>query len=305
MRLVTRSDFDGLICGVVLKEEGIIDSYKFVHPKDVQDGKVIIDENDILANIPYWPGCGMWFDHHSSEKEAELLLSFEFKGVSKKEKSCARIIYDYYNGKEKYPQFEEMLIAVDKSDSGDLTKDEILNPQGWILLSFIMDPRTGLGRYRNYRISNYNLMENLLEYCRSKSIDEILSDSDVAERVVKYNKDKKKYEKQLKKYSKVYKNCLVIDFRQVETPYTGNRFIEYAMFPEQNISVRLMRGKDNQNVVFAIGHSILNRTCKTNVGELCQQYSGGGHDMVGTCQVPTEKADEILNQVVLYIMDKG
>ncbi len=305
MRLVTRSDFDGLICGVILREEGIVDSYKFVHPKDVQDGKVLIDENDILANIPYWPGCGMWFDHHSSEEDAKMLLTEDFKGESRKEKSCARIIYDYYNGREKYPQFAEMLEAVDKSDSGDLTIDEIQNPQGWILLSFIMDPRTGLGRYRDYRISNYNLMEQLLEFCRTMTIDEIMANPDVAERVKKYKSHKPKYEKQLKKYSKVHKNCLVIDLRSLERPYTGNRFLEYALFPEQNISIRAMRGKDNLNVVFAIGHSITNRTCKTNVGALCQIYSGGGHDMVGTCQVPADQADEVLNQLILHIVSKG
>lgn len=301
MRLVTRSDFDGLICAVILKEEGIIDSYKFVHPKDVQDGKVEITSNDVLANIPYWPGCGMWFDHHSSENDVKMLLTEDFKGESRPEKSCARIIYDYYDGPVKYPQFKDMLEAVDKSDSGDLTLDEVRNPEGWILLSFIMDPRTGLGRYKDYKISNYKLMEELIEFCRTMPIEEILENPDVQQRVVRYMKHKKKYERMIKKNSRVYRKCLVLDLRDVDNNFVGNRFVEYALFPETNISIRVLWGKTKDIVSFAIGHSILNRTSTVNVGALCQMYGGGGHDKVGTCQVPKERADDILNEIIIAI----
>lgn len=304
MRLVTRSDFDGLICGVLLKEANIIDSYKFVHPKDVQDGLIAIDENDVLANIPYWPGCGMWFDHHSSEEDSKMLLTENFKGESRKENSCARIIYDYFGGSEKFPNFEEMINAVDKSDSADLSIDEIKNPSGWTLLSFIMDPRTGLGRYRDYRISNYTLMENLIEYCRTMQIDEILELPDVMERITRYRDHSHKYTEQIKDNAKVYGNCLVIDFRSIETPFCGNRFTEYALFPEQNISIRLMRGKNESTTVFAIGHSIINKTSKANVGVLCKNHGGGGHENVGTCQVESLRADEILNEMIIEINSK-
>ncbi len=304
MRLVTRSDFDGLICGVLLKEAEIIDSYKFVHPKDVQDGLVPIDENDVLANIPYWPGCGMWFDHHSSEEDSKMLLTNNFKGESRKEKSCARIIYDYFGGSEKFPNFEQMINAVDKSDSADLSIDEIKNPAGWTLLSFIMDPRTGLGRYRDYRISNYALMENLIEYCRTMHIDDILKLSDVMERITRYREHSKQYKQQIKNNSKIYGSCLVIDFRMIETPFCGNRFMEYALFPEQNISIRLMRGKNESTTVFAIGYSIINKTSKVNVGALCKKHGGGGHESVGTCQVESLCADEILNEMIIEINGK-
>lgn len=305
MRLVTRSDFDGLICAVILKEEGIIDQYKFVHPKDIQDAKVIIDSNDVLTNVPYYPECGMWFDHHSSEDYIKDLFQVEFKGESRKEKSCARIVYEYYGGREKYPQFDEMVKGVDKSDSGDLQVEDILNPQGWILLSFVMDPRTGLGRYKDYRISNYKLMEDLIDYCRTMTIEEILEIPDVKERTERYRKHKDKYKGMIRKNSRVYKNCVVIDLRPVERPFSGNRFVEYTMFLQQNISIRVMWGLQKQNVVLAIGHSILNRTSKTNVGQLAHKYGGGGHDQVGTCQIPVDQADDVLMDIVSQIMKDG
>ena len=181
MRLVTRSDFDGLACGVLLKEAGIIDHWKFAHPKDLQDGLVEVTEDDCLANVPYVEGCGLWFDHHSSEHE-RLRLEGKYKGESRITPSCARIIYEYYGGAEKFPGFEEMMEAVDKVDSGNLTIDEIQNPTGWILIGFLMDPRTGLGRWRSFTISNYQLMEKLIDACRTMTAEEILALPDVKER---------------------------------------------------------------------------------------------------------------------------
>ncbi|MDQ7826097.1 MAG: exopolyphosphatase [Candidatus Eremiobacteraeota bacterium] len=305
MRLVTRSDFDGLICAVILKESGVIDSYQFVHPKDVQDGKVAITENDVIANIPYWPGCGMWFDHHSSENDVMDLFGAEFKGESRPEKSCARIIYEFYGGKAKYPQYEEMLVSVDKSDSGDLTIEDILDPQRWMLLSFVMDPRTGLGRYKDYTISNYKLMEDLIEYCRNKPIEEILELPDVKERIDRYKKHQKKYEAMIKKNATVHRNCLVIDLREVEKILVGNRFVEYALFPEVNISMRVIWGKTRDTVAFAIGHSVLNRSSKTDVGAIAREYGGGGHHQVGTCQVPADRCEEVRADLLLKIVRDG
>jgi len=301
MRLVTRSDFDGLICAVILKEEGIIDQYKFVHPKDVQDGKVQIDENDVLTNIPYWPTCGMWFDHHKSEDDVLGLFGADFKGESRPEKSCARIVYEYYGGKGRYPQYEKMIEAVDKSDSGDLTIEDIQNPQGWMLLAFVMDPRTGLGRYKDYRISNYNLMEDLVDYCRSKSIDEILEIPDVKERVNRYLEHQEPYQQMIKDHSRLYGRVLVIDLRDVDLPLVGNRFVEYSIYPEANVSIRVMWGLTRNIVVFAVGHSILNRTSTTDIGMLMREYGGGGHFQVGTCQVSVDRADDVLDTIVEHI----
>ncbi len=303
MRLVTRSDFDGLICAALLKEAGIVDSYKFVHPKDIQDGKVAISKEDVLANVPYWPGCGLWFDHHSSENFVKTLMTENYEGESRKADSCARIIYEYYGGEQKFPRFAKMIEEVDKSDSGRLTKEDIENPQGWILLSFIMDPRTGLGKYKSYSVSNYKLMESLIEYVRTMSIEEILSHKDVVERIDLYRRHQDKYIKMLRKRTVINENCIIIDLRDLEKPYIGNRFLEYALYPEQNISLRIMKGKEGTGVtVIAIGRSILNRTSSVNVGELCSLYGGGGHEAVGTCQVPDDKGDETLKKLVEEII---
>jgi len=297
MRLITRSDFDGLVCAVLLKNAGIIESYKFVHPKDVQDGKVEATEDDIAANIPYIPGCGLWFDHHMSEDE-RLKFSCDFKGESRWEKSCARVIYDYYGGAAKFPGIEAMMTAVDKTDSGDLTVDEVLNPQGWILLSFMMDPRTGLGRYKDYRISNYQLMEELIEMCRTMPIEEILANPDVKERMVRYAEQEAAYKLMIQENSRVEGKVLIIDLRNVEEIATGNRFVEYSLYPDVLTSVRIMWGLNKQNTVFAVGHSIINRGSKVNVGSLMLKNGGGGHFQVGTCQVANDNVEKALQEIV-------
>ena len=301
MRLLTRSDFDGLASAVLLVEEGIVDNYKFVHPKDAQDGKIEATENDVLANIPFIPGCGLWFDHHSSEKERlNLSKQFNFNGASRPAPSCARIIYDYFGGAEKFSKFDEtgLMRAVDKSDSGQVTEDDILNPKGWMLLSFIMDPRTGLGRYRDYRISNYQLMEAMIQYCRTMTVEEILEVPDVQERVKRYFEQEKAYEEMIKSNSTVDKNVLVLDLHNVEEILTGNRFKEYVLFPEQNVSIRIIWGFRKQNMVFTCGHSIINRTSKTDLGSLMLKYGGGGHRYVATCQVPIENWENIRAELV-------
>ncbi|MCL2518566.1 MAG: exopolyphosphatase [Oscillospiraceae bacterium] len=303
MRLLTRSDFDGLACAALLKEAGIIDSWKFVHPKDIQDGLVEANENDVLANIPYIPGCKLWFDHHVSEHER--LGNLKFEGASYEADSCARIIYDYYGGEEKFSNLKNMIEGVDKVDSGNLKKDEILNPTGWVLLGFIMDPRTGLGRFRDFRISNYTLMELLTDACRTMNIDEILELPDVAERVKMYFEQDKLFKEMLLKYSKTDGNVIVTDLRNVETIYTGNRFLLYSIFPEQNISIWAVDGRGKQNCPIAVGHSILNRTSNTKVGSLLLKYGGGGHDRVGTCQVDYADADRVIAELIAQLKIDG
>lgn len=297
MRLVTRSDFDGLACGTLLKEAGIIDSWVFVHPKDLQDGLFQATENDVLANVPFVPGCGLWFDHHSSEVE-RLELAGKYKGESRLSPSAARIVYEYYGGAERFPHYAEMMLGVDKVDSGQLTRDEVLNPTGWILLGFMMDPRTGLGRFRNFRISNYQLMETLIEACRTMDIDEILALPDVKERVDLYFEQDALFREMILRHTTLNGNVIVTDLRGVETIFTGNRFLLYSLYPDQNISIWIVDGKAKQNAVFAVGHSILCRTCRTDVGALMFQHGGGGHKMVGTCQVPYDKADSTLGDML-------
>ena len=303
MNLVTRSDFDGLACATVLKEIGLIDTWTFVHPKDLQDGIVKITENDVLTNVPYVPGCGMWFDHHSSEKER--INDVEYKGESRMEKSAARIVYEYYGGKKKMPHFAEMINAVDIVDSGGIGIEDILNPKGWILLGFLMDPRTGLGRFRDFRISNYALMEKLIEECRIKTINEILEDFDVKERIDKYEEQNNLFKIMILEHTKIYKNAVVTDLRDVSPIYTGNRFLIYAMYPEQNISLWIVDGRNKQNVAIAVGHSILIRTSQTDVGSLMLKYGGGGHRQVGTCQVAYDDCDKTLEELLEKINADG
>ena len=298
MRLLTRSDFDGLICAVLLQEAGVMDDWKFVHPKDIQDGVVKVTENDILANVPYTHGCGMWFDHHSSEQQ-RLAKDLEFVGVSKQAPSCARVIWEYYGGHETFHErYDDMMHFVDKVDSANLTIEEIRNPAGWVLLGFIMDPRTGLGRFRDYSISNYQLMDELIGFCRTLPIEKILDLPDVKERIDRYFEQQELFTEMLHKNCEVRDNIILIDLRDQDPIYTGNRFLVYTMFPECNVSVQVIWGLKKQNTVFTVGHSVVNRTCKSNVGGLMLKYNGGGHDAVGTCQVPHDKAEQSLAQII-------
>jgi len=297
MRLFTRSDFDGLACGALLSYLGLIDEWKFVHPKDIQDGLVEATDNDILANIPYIKGCKLWFDHHSSESE-RLGAGAYFEGVSRAAPSCARVVYDYYGGDAKLGKFAEMIHFVDKVDSGDLSTEEILDARGWVLLGFIMDPRTGLGRFRNFTISNYDLMMNLSKACAEKSIYDILNMPDVKERLDLYNQQKDLFVDMVKSHAKVLGNVVTVDLRDVETIYAGNRFVIYTLFPEQNISVWVVDGRNKSNVAITVGHSIVNRSSRVDVGSLLLFYGGGGHRQVGTCQATNEDADRIITEVM-------
>ncbi len=306
MRLLTRSDFDGLGCAVLLREVGVIDDITFVHPKDIQDGKVEIGENDLLANIPYVKGCGLWFDHHSSEDERKAFR--DFQGATDSEaKSAARVIYNYYGGDSKFsnPHIRDLVNAVDKADSADFSADEILNPQGWVLLSFIMDPRTGLGRYKDYRISNYQLMMDMIEYCRSRTLEEILEIEDVKERVKRYFEQDKIFQEMIRKNTGIRGNVIVLDLRNQEEIYTGNRFVMYSMYPEQNISIQVIWGLNRQNIVMTCGYSIINKSARVDVGALMLKYGGGGHRKVGTCQVPVEEADRVLEELVSEMNRQG
>ena len=298
MRLITRSDFDGLACGALLKEAGIIDSWKFAHPKDLQDGLVEVTENDCLANVPYVEGCGLWFDHHSSEHERNELAG-KYKGESRITPSCARIIYDYYGGKERFAHFDDMMEAVDKVDSGNLTIDDIQNPKGWVLIGFLMDPRTGLGRWREFTISNSQLMEKLIEACLTMTTEEILALPDVKERIDVYFEQTDKFKEMVSAHTKVIGDLIVSDLRGVDPIYSGNRFMIYSMYPEQNISMWIVNGKGGKGCSCAVGYSILNRTSNVNVGSLMLKYGGGGHKAVGTCQF----ADEVMDENIKALID--
>lgn len=297
MRLITRSDFDGLACAVFLKEAGIIDSLKFAHPKDLQDGLIPVDGNDCLANVPFVEGCALWFDHHSSEAERNAYQG-KYIGESKQSPSAAHIIYDYYGGKERFPHFDDLLDAVDKVDSANLTIEDILNPNKWILLGYIMDPRTGLGRFHDFTISNYQLMEKLIDWCRHMKIDEIMELPDIKERSDCYYEQQELFVSMVKEHTIVKDQIIISDLRGVDPIYAGNRFVIYGLYPEQNISLWIVNGKGGKGCSVAMGHSVLNRTSKVDVGTLLLSYGGGGHHVVGTCQFNDDVMEDKLVKLI-------
>ncbi len=297
-RLITRSDFDGLVCAALLKELDMIEEIKFVHPKDVQDGKVDIGSNDITTNLPYIASCHLAFDHHLSETIRNKKIN-DNHIIEPNTPSAARVVYDYYGGKEKFFRISDILMeSVDKGDSADFSMEEILSPEGWDLMNFLMDARTGLGRFREFRISNYQLMMQLIDQCREISVEEILQLPDVKERVDLYQKYEEQAKRQILNCSTVHKNLVVLDLRDQEVIYPTNRFTIYALFPECNISIHAIWGFKKQNTAFAIGKSILNKSSTTSVGELCLVYNGGGHANAGTCQIENDKAAQVLTELI-------
>lgn len=299
-RLITRSDFDGLVCAVLLNEIKLIDEIKFVHPKDMQDGKIDVGPNDITTNLPYVPGAYLAFDHHLSEtirngKHLNHIIEVDAP-------SAARVVYNHYGAKRAFPRItDQMMEAVDKADSAQYERSDILEPNGWVLLNYLMDARTGLGRFRDFRISNYALMMDLIDYCRDHSIDELLELPDVQERVDLYFAHGEPAREQILRCARVHGNLVVLDLRAEETIFATNRFMIYALFPECNISIHVMWGVHQQNTVLACGKSILDRSSQTNVGELMLGYGGGGHLAAGTCQVASEDADATLAQLIARI----
>ena len=303
-RLVTRSDMDGLVCGTLLKYLNIIDEIAFVHPKDMQDGKIKITKDDITTNLPYVDGVYLAFDHHFSETLRNEKRDNHI--INPDAPSAAQVVYKYYGGDEVFPgYFTAMMNGANKADSADFSEEDILRPRGWSLLSFLMDSRTGLGRYKDFRISNYQLMMDLIEYCARHNIDEILELNDIKERVALYFEYESNFKEQLKRCTKVIDNLLVIDYRNEEIIYPGNRFMVYAMYPEQNISIHVVWGKDKQNIVFSTGKSIINKTSKTNIGELMLKYNGGGHKAAGGCQIDIQRAEIVLEELIKQINQDG
>ena len=304
-RLVTRSDFDGLVCAMILKQKDLIDDIKFVHPKDVQDGKIELTENDITTNLPFDPRAGLVFDHHESEliRNAQRANADKYI-IDPDAQSAARVVYDYYGGKEGLPGIsEELMEAVDKGDSADFTLDEILNPTGWVLMNFLMDARTGLGRFHNFRISNYDLMMELIDYCVNHTVEEVLEIPDVKERVDLYFEQQELFKAQLERIAKVHDKVVVVDLRDEEVIYAGNRFYVYAMYPETEISIHVAWGFRKQNTAVMIGKSIVNRASNANIGELCLSYGGGGHKNAGTCQIDNDKVDAALPDIIKALND--
>nr|WP_223270383.1 exopolyphosphatase [Colwellia sp. C1TZA3] len=303
-RLVTRSDFDGLVCAILLKHINLVDDILFVHPKDMQDGIISVGQNDISTNLPYVDGIHIAFDHHHSETLRNEKRDNHM--IDPDAPSAARVVYDYYGGLETFPaRWTSMMEAVDKGDSAQFNIEEVLHAKRWELLNFIMDSRTGLGRFRDFRISNYELMMALIDFGKDHSIDQLLALPDVKERTDLYFEHEERFKAQIKRCATVHGNLIVLDLRAEEIIYSGNRFVIYALFPQCNISIHIMWGLKKQNTVFATGKSIFDRSSKTNVGELMLKYNGGGHNAAGTCQVPHEQHETCLVELISTINADG
>ena len=304
-RLVTRSDFDGLVCAALLKQLGMLDDVKFVHPKDVQDGKVELSAGDITTNLPYHPAVHLAFDHHHSET-VRVQSAPANHVIDAHAESAARVVYDHFGGAATFPGIgADLMEAVDKADAAQFGLEEILEPSGWTLMSFLMDPRTGLGRFRDFRISNYQLMMQLIDACTTMSVDEILATPDVAERVELYRAHAERAKAQILRCATVHGKLVVLDLRDEPVIHPTNRFTIYALFPQCDISIHVLWGLRQQNTVFATGKSILDRSSRVNVGELMLAYGGGGHDAAGTCQVDNQRAEAVLAELVGRIGAEG
>jgi nanoRNase/pAp phosphatase (c-di-AMP/oligoRNAs hydrolase) len=301
-RLVTRSDFDGLVCAVLLRLLDLIEEITFVHPKDVQDGTVEITGNDILTNLPYAAHAHLVFDHHHSE----LLRTGGTSPnhiIIPEAPSAARVVYEHFGGAERFPTVSSaLMVAVDRADSAAYDIDEVLEPTGWTLLNFLMDSRTGLGRFREFRISNYQLMMQLIDAClHHQDVDEILALPDVAERVELYRAQATLFADQLRRVSRQVGDVVMVDLRDEEVIYAGNRFMVYALFPTARVSVHIIWGRQKQNTVLAVGKSILDRSSPTDVGEVMLRYGGGGHLAAGTCQVPHDESERVIDEIVAAV----
>jgi hypothetical protein len=298
MRLVTRGDLDGLTCAVLITECESIDDIRLVHPQDITDKKIPITKQDVLANIPYHPGCGKWFDHHlltdSNEKPPAA-----FEGKYALAPSAARVVYDYYIGSHPgLTRYETLLAETDRVDAAQLSTDDVLDPKDYVLLGFTLDPRTGLGSFGTYFIT-------LVDWLKKKPIEEILKQSQVAERVQRIRDQDQHFREMTVAHSRLEGNVVVTDFRGLKPTPVGNRFIVYTLFPTANISIRMHAGPDADHVAAAVGHSIFNRTSHTNVGELMSRYGGGGHRGAGTCLLRTSEAERQVAEMIATMRADG
>jgi hypothetical protein len=296
LRLVTRGDLDGLTCAVVITTTEDIDEIVLIHPQDITDKRFAVTEDDILANLPYHPAVGKWFDHHiltdSNEKPP-----MKFEGAYALAPSAARVVYDYY--RPKHPglsKYAELVDETDRLDAAQLTREDVLDPQDYILVGYTLDPRTGLGDFQTY-------FKKLVNDFKTRPIEEIMGLPHVQERVAKIREMDAAFREATERCSRLEGNVVFTDFRSEAKIPVGNRFIVYTLFPTSNVSVRVHWGPSKQHVACAVGHSIFNRTNRVAVGELMSKYRGGGHKGAGTCLLPAETAERDIKDIINALQD--
>ncbi len=299
-RLVTRSNFDGIINTALLKKLDMIDEVLYVHPKEIQDGTIHITQHDIVTNLPYVDTAHMAFDHRLDTNEYTRLNPHH--ALFGDAQSVSEVIYEYYGGKSVFGEALLPLIeAANRSKTAAFSKEEILNPQGWDQLIFITDPRTGLGRFREFRISNYALMQKLPDLCLHHPIEEILQDPDVAERIRLCHSYRHDFMMQLEQTTQIMDDIAVTDLTKETTIYPGNRFMIYARYPQVTRSIHLFGAKEPDKVVIAIGDSVFHRHKSDKlpaIHTLLKPYGGGGHSYAGTCQIPQHDVASVLDDIL-------
>jgi hypothetical protein len=296
MRLITRGNLDGLVSAVLISTVEDIKTIELVHPKDISDHKINITQIDIIANLPYHPDCGVWFDHHQMRENDEPPPK-GFKGDHKIAPSVARVIYDYYSS-DKLKPFEYLLDDTDRFDSAQLSIEDVTDPQGIILLGYTIDSRSGIGHFKGY-------FNRLVSWLRTMNIDEVMQQREVVERVSMLRENNAHFMKVLKESSHVEGNVVITDFRPLVNVPIGNRFLVYTLFPEANVSVRLQWGPGKAFVATTLGHSVFNRTSKSDCGEICNRYGGGGHAGAAGCTIATEHADQHIREIIQALKEAG
>ena len=301
MRLITRADLDGLTSAVIITMKERIDEILLIHPQDITDRKVEVRSDDILANVPFHPDAGLWFDHHLLT-DSNLKPPENFKGRYRVAPSAARLVYEYYLEKDPndaaLKRLAKLVDETDRLDAAQLTPDDVENPRDYILLGYTIDSRTGLGAFKDYFMK-------LVDWLKTMPIDKVLAQPEVKDRIERILKDQVAFRELLQRNSFKMNNVVVTDLREIEQLPSGNRFLIYSLFPEANVSLRVHWGPQHKSVIAAVGHSIFNRTCKTSVGDLMSKFGGGGHRGAGTCVLPLEAAAEAIDEILFELQANG
>jgi hypothetical protein len=291
MRLVTRGDIDGLACALFLGLCEKVDSIELVHPQEISERRFPIRPDDIVANLPYHPGCAMWFDNHlMTDRNATPPRGFV--GRYAQAPSAARVVYDHYlPDHPELARYQGLLAETDRFDSAQLELADIVSPRGAILLAYTLDPRTGLGAFQGY-------FQLLLDTLRVGMLEDVLALPEVQERAAKIREQDKAFREVTFNHSRMDGTVVVTDFRALATIPVGNRFMVYTLFPEATLSVRIHWGPRKEGVIVSVGRSILNRTSRTNVGVLLSLYGGGGHAGAASCMLAPDKADATIAEIL-------
>jgi len=295
-RILTRADFDGIVSALLLREAGVVDRVAFAHPRDVEAGRMFVDGETVLATLPHRPEAGLCFNHRHDPP----VVGANHTGGSAA-LSTARVIYDHYGAGAFSGVSAGLLDAVDRCTAGHLDEAEIRNPAGWVMLNFLMDARTGLGRFSDFAVSNTQLMLDMVGYLREPDPERVLARPDVHERVVLYRDHARAFADQIKRCTAIHGRIGVIDLRYEDFIFCGNRFLVYALVPEIDISIHVYWGRERQNTVIVAGRSVLGGCPEVDLGRQMAAFGGGGHPGAGSCQVDNGAAARILDDLTSRI----